>query len=104
MHKLDLSHPSISQPCQLHDFMDYKHATTNLAISSNVMSQDKLSKADSLVQSSRYKTIYIKTYSFLHARFSELIKVVENLLRKAYVETLNYWKDICCRYTLELPL
>ena len=27
--------------------------------------------------------------------------VVENLLRKAYGETPNYWKDICCRYTFQ---
>ena len=45
--------------------------------------------------SSRYKTNYIKTCSFLYERFSEAIKVVANLLRKAYGETLDYWKDIC---------
>ena len=32
------------------------------------------------------------------------MKVVENLSRKDYGETLNYWKDIYCRYLLELPL
>ena len=26
------------------------------------------------------------------------------MLRKAYGDTLSYWKDIYCRYTLELPL
>ena len=29
------------------------------------------------------------------------MEIVENLLRKAYGETLNYGKDIFCRYTLE---
>ena len=61
-------------------------------------------KIGSLVLSFRYKTNYIKTCSYLHAHFSETMKAVENLLRKAYGETLNYWKDICCRYILELPL
>ena len=32
------------------------------------------------------------------------VHVVEDLLRKANNETLSYWKDICCRCTLELPL
>ena len=40
----------------------------------------------------------MKTCSFLHAHFSESMQVVENLLRKAYGETLNNWKDKCCRY------
>ena len=61
-------------------------------------------KIGSQVLSSRYKTNYIKTCSFLHAHFTETRKIVENLLRKAYGETLKYWKDIYCRYTLELPL
>ena len=68
--------------------MSYNHATTNLAKSFNKMSQDKLSKEEisSLVLSSRYKTNYIKT----QAHFSETVKVVQNLLRKAYGKTLNY--------------
>ena len=84
----------------------YNHATTKLAISSNEMSQDKLSRHNIgiLILSSGYKTNYIKTCSFLHAHFSETMKVVENVLRNAYGETLNYWKDIYCRYILELPL
>ena len=47
-------------------------------------------KIGSLVLSSRYmyKTNYIETCSFLHANFSEAMKVVENLLRKAYGETI----------------
>ena len=53
-------------------------------------------KRGSLLLSSRYKTNYIKTYSFLHAHFSGTMKVVKNLSRKAYGETLNYWKDIYC--------
>ena len=33
------------------------------------------------------------------------MKVVENFIaRKAYGETLDYWKDIYCRYTVDLPL
>ena len=61
-------------------------------------------KISSLVLSARYKTNYIKTCSFLHTHFSETMNVVDNALRNAYGETLNYWKDIYCRYTLDLPL
>ena len=32
------------------------------------------------------------------------MKVDENLFKKTYGEKLIYWKDKCCRYTLELPL
>ena len=32
------------------------------------------------------------------------MKVAENLLRKGHGETLNFWKDIYCRYALEMPL
>ena len=84
----------------------YNHATTKLAISSNEMSRISCQKhkIGSLLLSSRYKTNYIKTCSFLHAHFSGTMKVVKNLSRKAYGETHNYGKDIYCRYTLELPL
>ena len=74
-------------------------------IASNEMSQISCQKHNicSLLLSSRYKTNYIKTCSFLHAHFNGTMKEVENLSRKAYGETLNYWKGIYCRYTLELP-
>ena len=61
-------------------------------------------KISCVVLSSMYTTNYIKLISFLHAHFTETMKVVEDLLRKAYGESLNYWQDIYCRYTLELPL
>ena len=48
--------------------------------------------------------MYIKICSFLHARFTKTMKVVDSLLRKAYGETFNHWKDIYCMYPLELPL
>ena len=85
--------------------ISYNHATTKLAISSNEMSQISCQKhkIGSLLLSSRYKTNYIKICSFLHANFNGAMKVVENLSRKAHGETLNYWKAIYCRYTLELP-
>ena len=72
----------------------YSHATTKLAVSSNEISQisSQKHKIGSLLLSSRYKTNYIK--SFPHAHFSGTMKVVENLSRKAYGETINYWKDI----------
>ena len=60
-------------------------------------------KIDSLLLSSRCMTNYMKSRSFLHARFSDLMKVVDNLFKKAYGEKLVYWKDIYCRFTLELP-
>ena len=69
-------------------------ATTKQTISSNETAQDKLSKAEnrqsSIVIQVQYKTNYIKTCSFLHAHFSETMKVhvVENLLRKVHGETL----------------
>ena len=47
---------------------------------------------------------YMKTCTFVHAHFTETMKIVENLFEKAYGEQLIYWKDICCRNTLELPL
>ena len=74
----------------------YSHATTKLAISPNEMSQIRCQKhkIGNLLLSSRYKTNYIKTRQFLHAHFSGTMKVVENLSRIAYGETLNYWKDI----------
>ena len=83
----------------------YNHATTKLAISSNEMFQISCQKhkIGSLLLSSRYKTNNIKIVHF-YAHFSGTMKVVENLSRKAYGETLNYWKDIYCRYRLELPL
>ena len=59
-------------------------------------------KIGSLLLSSRYKTNYINTCSFLHAHFSGTMKVVENLSRKASGETFSYWKDIYCRCTLGL--
>ena len=46
---------------------------------------------------------YMKNYSFVHAHFFELMNVVDNLLKKAYGEKLIYCKDMCCRYTFELP-
>ena len=55
-------------------------ATTNLAISSNETSQDQL------------KTDYIKTRSFLHAHFSETIKVAEHLQKKLMVKQLTIGK------------
>ena len=55
-------------------------------------------KIDSLLLSSRCMTNFISTCSFL-----KIMKVVEDLFKKAYGEKLIYWKDICCRYTLELP-
>ena len=67
----------------------YNHATSNLAKCSQEKYQDKLSEAyNSLFLSSRCMTNYISTCSFLW---------------KAYGDKLIYWKDICCRYTLELP-
>ena len=86
--------------------MLYNHATTKLAISSDEISQISCQKykIGSLLLSSRYKTNYIKSCSFLHAHFSGTMKVVENLSKKGYGETLDYWKDIYCKYTLELPL
>ena len=73
----------------------YNHATTKLAISTNGMSQISCQrhKIGSLLLSPMYKTNCIKTCSFLHAHFSGTMKDVENLLRTAYGETLNYWKD-----------
>ena len=49
-------------------------------------------KIGSLIVSSRYKTNYIKNL-FIS---TEAMKVVENLLRKDYGETLNNmsWKDM----------
>ena len=82
------------------------HATTKLAISLYEMSQISCQKhkIGSLLLLYRYKTNYIKSCSFLLAHFSGTMKIVENLSRKAFGETPNYWKDIYCRYTLELPL
>ena len=45
-----------------------------------------------LLLSSRCMTNYMKTCSFLHAHFFELMKVVENLFKKAYGEKLIYEK------------
>ena len=45
-------------------------------------------KIGSLTLSSRHKINYIKTCSFLHANFSEAMKVVENLLRKVMANHL----------------
>ena len=47
-------------------------------------------------------TNYKKRCSFPHANFSGTMKSAENLSKKAKCETLNYWKDIHCRYTFEL--
>ena len=60
---------------------------------------------DSLLLSSRCKTNYMKNYSLLHAHFTGELKDVENLfLENAYSENFMFWNDICCRYTLWLPL
>ena len=60
---------------------NYNHETTNLAI--NTMKHLKIScpkhKIGSLLLSSRYMTNYMKTCSFLHAGFTETMKVFENL-------------------------
>ena len=58
---------------------------TNLAIYSHETSQEKL-----LLLSSRCMTNYMKTCSFLHDYFFELMKMVENLFKKAYGEKLIY--------------
>ena len=47
-------------------------------------------KIDSLLLPSRCMTNYMKRCSFLHAHFFELMKVVENLFKKAYGEKLIY--------------
>ena len=60
-------------------------------------------KIDSLSLSPRCITNYMKSCSFLHAHFFEEMTVVENLFKKAYGEKLIYWKNICYRYTFELP-
>ena len=59
---------------------NYNHATTNLAIHSNETSQDKLSEVQH--RQSRCMTNYMKTFSILHADFTESMKVVENLFKK----------------------
>ena len=63
--------------------LSYNHSTTNLAIYSNGTSQDKLWKPNigsllSNLLSSRCLTNYMKIRSFLHAHFTETIKVDEN--------------------------
>ena len=57
----------------------YNHATTSLAIYSNGTFQDKLSEAVYYCHPGAAMTNYMKTCSFLHANFTESIKVVENL-------------------------
>ena len=59
-------------------------------------------KIDSLLLSSKCMTNYMKTCSFLHVHFFELMKVVENLFKKLMVKNLFFEKTYCCRYTLEL--
>ena len=63
----------------------YNQATTILAICSNETSQDKLSKdkISSLLLSSRCMANYMKTCSFLHAHFTETMKIVESLFLKS---------------------
>ena len=77
----------------------YNHPTSNLA--KYTIKHLKIScqkhKLDRLFLSSRCMTTYMKSCSFIHAHFFELMIVV-------YGVKLIYWKDICCRYTLELPL
>ena len=85
---------------------EYNHATTKLAISSNEMSQISCQKhkIGNLLLSSRYKTNYIKTCSFLHVHFSGTMRVVEHLSRKAYGETLigkTYSVDTHCNCLYE---
>ena len=63
----------------------YNQATSNLAIYSHETSQDiscQKHKIDSLLLSSSCMTNYMKSCSFLHAHFFELIEVVENLFKK----------------------
>ena len=50
-------------------------------------------------------TKYMKSCSFLHAHFFELMNVVENLffLKKLMVKNSFIFSNTCCRYTLELP-
>ena len=69
---------------------EYNNQTTsNLSIYSHETSQDKLPE-DYLLLSSVCMTNYMKSCSFLHAHFFELMIVVENLFKKVYGEKLIY--------------
>ena len=60
-------------------------------------------KITSLLLQFRCMTSYMKACSFLNAHCMETTKVDEHLFKKAYDENTFTEKNICCRYTLELP-
>ena len=58
-------------------------------------------KIDSLLLASRWMKNYMKMCSFLYAHFFELMKVVENLLKKLLVK--NSFIDKTYNYYANLP-
>ena len=58
-------------------------------------------KMYSLLLSSRYMTNYMKTNSFLHAHFTETMKIV--CFKKLMVIS-SFIEKPCCRNTLKVPL
>ena len=65
----------------------YNHASTNLAFHSSGTSQHKLSihkTIGSLLLSFWCMTNFMKTCSYLHASFTETIKIIEKFVKKVY--------------------
>ena len=69
-------------------FLNYNKAPINVAIYSNRISQNQLSKHEigCLLLSQGCITNYMKTCPFVHVHFTETIKEVENLLKVLMVK------------------